>query len=276
MSCPVKQAIKEIRGSGIVDDAEWKVAYLRGIGPEHGHYAMYPEEYKPSGHVNLSRVEGGTATPLAMYICDDTAFYITTRKIMLARFELEEGMPEQCEAFIAANLAHLPGRSRQDIAVGLIESILQDHVKTQLMALAALLDQLEQYLLAKIEVAARSGKKFKVSIPNLAFDVEIDAGAAHDLPRLQWTLNSIITYVNNLHLGDLVAGKPPQIAPLEDPPQLSGADMIVARDGGVAELVGEELDILEYVRAVEQYRCRAIGKMNEIYDVCRGLIDGLL
>jgi len=256
MTCPVKQAIKEIRGSGVVDDAEWKLMRI----------------------VGSSESEESSTT----YVCDDTAFYITTRKIMQARFELEEGTTEQCEKFIA-EWGWLPGQTHREIAVRLIDTILQDHVKTQLALLADLFDQLEQYILAKIETAARRGKRFKVSIPNLAFDVSIDTGIAHDPPQLQWTMNSIVAYVNKLNLGDLVLLRDrKQIEPLGPPPQLAAPDTRVPQREDspckkyIDELISQELQVLDYVRCVEKYHCSAVNKMGEIRDNCNGLIKSLL
>lgn len=97
MSCPVVQAIKEIRGAGLYkDDPEESAENVIKLGGEGDEF-----------------------------VCDDMTFYMMARKMELARFELSKPDFAQCKSKYARMFKDVVGNDYSQLYKKIIDKALK-------------------------------------------------------------------------------------------------------------------------------------------------------
>lgn len=238
-TCPVVKAIAELRGG-------W--------------------EYEETQTIKI----GGSDKE--EYVLDDANYYITLRKIDLARFELSRPSDEKIKKFFL-EYAKFVGGTRRDIYKAIYTG--NRYLYKQFIHLVDIIGKLENTL----SVAVLRHDNLNVSIPSITFLPDIDEIILFDTFALEQTMNKIINYVNKLNIEALTGVKKRQIS--EVPSFTATLDMDVRLDATGTELeqmkkmLEQEVIVAAYVDKLEKYHTAVINHMNSVFDACVREIDAL-
>jgi len=169
----------------------------------------------------------------------------------------------------------------------LIERVLRRHIYTQFVQLVDLLANMEQLIISKITKLSAAGKAINVSLPDIFMLPHIDELIVYRPDVLRTTVNKIIDYVNKININSIitnpVSSKIPHVAAISATP-IAG-DTQIADDRGMDAagyiekmhaVLAHEIVVAGYICAVEKYHVEVINHMNQIYDVCKKIIAGLI
>ncbi len=255
--CPVVKAIREIRGAGLCDDDDTQTVKLGGSD---------------------AQIE---------YVCDDVSFYITTRKMTLARFELSRPTMQECvhkyhELFRADYTDYAA------IYAHIVEHALEKkYMYRQFVQLVDLLENINQPILRRVDNLARQGKPVNISLPDIIFLPHVDQIIAYRPDILEHTINKIIDYVNRINIDSLIPSHAraniKHVGPFTAAEQLDMSISIEPIDATTpAEymeqmnaLLNHEITVAKYVNGIEKYQCMVINHMNKIYDFCKKIMTEL-
>lgn len=244
-ACPVVRVINEIRGGGFDDDGDRGLVKLGGGGG-------------------------------ACFILDDMSFYIMSRKMELARFELTKPSEAACRlkyrimfpyATTGATYAHIMNNVFK-----------KKYVYDQFMQLVTLIEKMESLIIDKI--SNMSAQQMNVSLPDIILLPDVDQFIHHPAVLCK-TMNQIIDYINKIDVNSLLRESVrTNIAKIEcfkgDPPEMSTRFTPAQNIPDMKKMLDLELSVAGYVKNVEEYHCYVIDHVNEIYDACGRIIDGLV
>jgi hypothetical protein len=258
MQCPVARAAAEIRGGDIYTD---------------------DNEESTSRLIKIGGVE---------YVFDDAAFYIMSRKMELARFELRRPSPAQI-VVKCKNMFVVP-ITRGELYYALIDKIFKNkYVYTQFIKLVDLLGEMEGLIYSHIEHIARNGQPVNISLPDITLLPFIDQLITYRPDILCATMNKIIDYVNRINISAIVKITQTHIAPMAPfSGELTRSDEKIEFNGefngkfdekitidDMKKMLDIELEIASYIRTVEEYHCDVINHMNNVVDACESIIGAL-
>jgi hypothetical protein len=261
MTCPVVAAIREIRGAGLYKD---------------------DCEESPDDVIKL----GGNNTDIE-FVCDDMTFYMMTRRMELARFELSKPDFAQCKAKYTRMFKNIVGIDYSTLYTRIINQALKKKfLYKQFVELVELIGETEQLIEIKVNSAARRGVPINISIPDIILLPHIDQLIIYRTDILCATMNKIINYMNKINVNSLLSepvnSNIPQIKPFAvTPPDMktqipeidaTDADEFLA---GMKRTLEHEMAVASYIREVEKYQCGVINHVNMAYDVCKKIIDGI-
>lgn len=255
--CPVVKTICEIRGAGTyIDD--------------------------PELHDNNVIKIGGVE-----FVCDDMSFYIMSRKMRLARFELSRPSLIACEAGYSNMFRNVVGIDYATLYTRIIDSALKKkYVYYQFMQLVDLIGEMEQLIIARIDTAGRSGQSINISLPDLFLLPHLDRCIVARPDVLAHTMDKIIEYINKINVNALlkepVRGIVPRVAKFSclapdmktviPPIDASSVEEFIS---GMHKTLEHEIVVASYIQDIEKYHCMVINHMNQVYDICKKIIDGL-
>jgi hypothetical protein len=264
--CPVNRVIKEIRGSGMFDDdAEDSTARVIKLGGSDG----------SSGE---------------SCVLDEMSFYIMSRRIALARFEISNPTVAGCEAKYKSMFHDIVGKEYKALCWHIIDTALEKkHLYNQFVRLVDLLGAVEELIIARVEALGRAGAPVNVSLPELVLFPHVDRVIVYQPAALAETINQIIRYVNKININSIlkepVAGSISAVGVFSgpaldfstriEPISSAGRPTVESYMAGMRKILNQELEVAEYVRELEKYHCVIINHMNRIYDVCRQMVGGL-
>jgi len=250
--CPVVKVIREIRGAGYSDESDDNVIIV-----------------------------GGSEGLIA--VSDNVSFYIMSRKMELARFELTRPTPAACQAKYKSMFRGVVGHDNYHNYVRIIDKVFnRDHMYKQFSRLMELIDDIEELIVAKVGTLARAGKSANVTLPTIALPEHIDSVIMYNPALLCIVVNQIIKYINSMKINSLL--KTPvtgQIDPVpkfdaEEPDMKIVIQPVASADAAaLGDLLEQEMIVANYVKLVEQYHCLVINHINKVYDVCYKIIGSI-
>lgn len=232
------------------------------------------------GENNLVKLGGSDSS--SEFICDDMTFYMMQRKMELARFELSRPDAEQQKIKCISMFRDTSDATYYQIYVRLIDRALKKkYIYDQFVQMIDLIDEMEQLVAARVELAGRKGIPINISIPNIFFLPHIDQVIIYRPDVLADTINKIIDYMNNLNLNAIL--KTPIMNKIAHVDKFTGQLDMTARidavDGtleGMHSALNKELEVATYIREIEKYQCGVINHVNNVYDKCKKIIDSLV
>jgi hypothetical protein len=264
-SCPVLMAITEIRGGGLYgDDAELTDARVVRLG----------------GHSGKE------------YVMDNAPFYIMSRKIELARFELTRPDLQSCARKYKFMFGFMEGQTNGSVYNKLIENILgKRFMYEQYIQLVDLLGQLDDLILAKVLYMSNKGTPINISLPDIFMSPHVNQVILYRPDVLERSINDMIDYVNKININSLLS-KPMNIhishvkkidavcpdmnAKIHtDSHTQSHIDTPEQYIAEMKRLLAIEIDIAMYISAIEKYHSDVINHVNKIYDACGQMVDDL-
>jgi hypothetical protein len=265
MTCPVVRAIKEIRGAGL---------------------------YQDENSESTDRVIkiGGNNSPTEL-VCDEISFYIMVRKLELARFELSKPNIEDCRIKYKKMFGEVVGLDYSSLYSRLIDTVLdKSHIYRQFVELINLIGELEQTIIIVVRTVGTRGTPINMSVPDMFLHPHIDKLIIYRPDILSDTINKVIDYVNKLNINSILTEKiTVSVAPVEKfkPKHLPSMDTIINPAENeipspekfievMQSILGQETEVANYIGEIEQYQCYIINRVNEIYDVVRRMINGII
>jgi len=262
MQCPIVIAINEIRVGGYYKDED--------------------------SDVNVIKI-GGNDSPIE-FVCDEVGYYIMSRKMELARFELSNPNHEATNLKYRLSFGWMIPSDYSQLYTRIIDrAIKKDYLYNQFVQLVNLIGEMEEFIITSVAAAGRAGKVINVSLPDIILMPHIDQIIVYRPDVLMATINKIISYINRLNITSLL-GEPVQkniemVTPFTGIPPCMSTQVIskaVVFDSAekylksMHELLAHEIIVADYVQKVENYQCGVINKMNSIYDVCKKIISLLI
>ncbi len=251
MKCPVVSAIEEIRGGGWEDDC--------------------------MGDTNVVKIGGIEGS---IYVSDDVQYYMMTKKMEIARFELSQPGLVECRIKYHVIL------NRSRTVSGVINRTLPSHLYRQFVELVDIIGSMEDVILLRIKTLNRTGRYCNLSIPDIILLPNIDQIIIYRPDILCQTMNKIIDYVNKINVSALlktpIVAQISKVSALEiEPPIIanftetifSTADEYIAE---IKKINTEEMKVCEYVKNIEKYHVEVINHMNQVYDYCQKIIDNMI
>lgn len=253
MSCPVVRVIKEIKGSGIFkSDLEYTNDRVVKIGG------------------NDSNIE---------QVCDNIQFYIMTRMLDMARFELSRPNLEQCRNKSSKMFDEIAGKTFAQVYDILMTKC--NKLSKQFSGLIKIMDDFERHLLVKISKL----REINITLPDIVFipDTEI---LIYRPDILKYTMDKIINYVNTINVNPILCTHVVSNIKLVPEFKIAPLDwnMIVEQPSGktseeyiasMQKSLDSEMIVAEYANSVEKYQADIINHMNDVYDVLKKIIKGL-
>jgi hypothetical protein len=259
--CPVVRTMRDIRTGGMyVDDAE-------------------------DARDRIIRV--GSGETAVEYVMNDTAYYMMTRQIEFARFELTRPSAEACKMKFKKMFSDLVGMTEDTLRMHIIDKALtRKYIHEQFMRLVDLIGRIEELIMEKVnELAARPSITLNVSLPDIVFLPRIDQFIIYNPEAAEHTVNKIIDYVNKININSILpepVNTKIEYVPAMKAPPLTVGELIQKPTGDAAEMLRDmkktlerECAVAKYVDQVEQYHCKVINHMTQIYNTCQLLVDGL-
>lgn len=254
MLCPVVATINEIKGAGwyAADDSDDVV------------------------------VLGGSDS--TQYVCDEMSFYMTTRKMDLARFELKRPSVEEYAKFYARGYSEYADITYSEMYTKLIDRALKKKLLyAQFVDLVTLISDMEDLILSRVEAAGRAGQSINVSLPDIILLPHIDSIIIYRADALEKTINKIISYINKINVNSLIKD-PVAInvahvrgfdAKMESQTVIPGVHATTADEylAGIKMMLEHEIKVAEYIRELEKYQCYVINHLNQVYDICKKIIS---
>ncbi len=262
--CPVVEAINAIRGGGIYKD---------------------DMEDDPSAIVRVGGVE---------YVMNDISYYISSRKIELARFELSRPTLQACKAKYKKTFAPLTGLTYSALRVHIIDrAIDRPFAYEAFINIVDLIGKIEELIIDVVATLARKGKPINISLPDMLFLPHIDRIIVYDPAAMEHTMNKIIEYINKLDVGSItdapkLTQRIPNVARFIPPAAVDDMahSTVVSPDtstlstpedyiAAMKTISEAETHVTEYVSGIEKYHCVVVGHMQQVYDRCALLVDSL-
>ena len=253
MSCPVVRVISEIKGSGVFkSDLEYTNDRVVKIGG------------------NDSNVE---------QVCDNIQFYIMTRMLDMARFELSRPTLDQCRNKSVSMFNNTAGKTYSQIYDMLMTKC--NKLSKQFDGLIKVMDDFEKHLLSKISKLT----EINITLPDVVFipDTEI---LIYRPDILKYTIDKIINYVNAINVNSILCT--PVTTNIELTPEFKTSalnwDTIIDQPTGstseeyiisMQKSLDSEMIVAEYANSVEKYQVDIINHMNTVYDILKKIIKGL-
>lgn len=261
--CPVVRAIHEIRGGGIYsDDAESDPTFLIKLG-------------------------GGNGQEI---LCDHVSFYIMTRKMELARFELGRPDTAACAQKCVRMFGHIAGQTYSHICTELINKMpSKKYIYDQFTQLLNMVTEIEYTFCAHVSKIS-AGDVLNVSLPDINMPVDADELIVYRPDVLREMINKLVNYINGLNINSIISepvSSNIKLMPIFDgqkPDMTQRAVALVESKHDSAEeyltlmnqFLTEEMTVAQYVLALEKYQCTALNCMNEMYSICKKIIEGLI
>lgn len=260
MTCPVVAAIGEIYGGGL--------------------YSM-----DTSNVVTIGGSDG------LEYVSDNSYYYITQKKLELARFELSRPNDIQCNNKLVDMFGDLRGINFHDLYRKLIRITLKNkYMYKQFTQLISLIRDMEKYIITRISVAQKFNKPINVTIPSIKFPSYIDKIILYDPNALTIAINAIVEYINNLNINSLLT------EPIKDKIELMGEfttdkqlpnlnfatpnefDYMPTEEciEYMHKLLDKQTIVIEYINEIEKYHCNVINHVNMIFDRCKKIINSFI
>lgn len=267
MQCPVVRTIQEIRGGNwYVDDTDDTATDTKNV--------IY---YRPEFTKNKKIINGGSeTTDLKPVVCDDMQFYITSRMMSLARFELSKPDDEAIGRKSAIMFKDIVGKNKSDIVIHLIDNAMPKHIYKQFVQLINIIGDMEDIIVIKL----RTMKQINISLPDIFLLPYIDRLIVYRPDVLCDTINAVTVYMNKLNVNSMLS------EPIKTP--ISSVDRFEAAEPTSAvgselpktieemhEMLNAELEVAKYLVKVEAYQCKVINHMGLIYDRCKKIITDL-
>lgn len=272
MTCPVVKALTEIRGGWL------------GAGTDGEDHSTKVIKIGGAGGVE--------------YVNDNVAYYITSRKISLARLRLQMRSGQSSARLPAAvvQFAHLNGKKYKEIFMHLVNHVVRRHyLLDQLVGLIDLINQLEIIVSIKSAELARQNQPTNISLCSLVIPPEYTAAVTYNPAALYIVARHIITYINKMNLNSISAAEtaaPPRMEAPIAPDELSAEianfadkqapqfDLNVTASpeqllSQLEELLRHEEIVAEVVQKMEKYQCEVINKLNPAYDIIVGVLNGM-
>jgi hypothetical protein len=248
MSCPVVETIKEIYGAGIFID-----------------------EFDND---SLVKIGGGNVE----YLCDSAKFYITTRKMEFARYELNDVEFKNLKNGFFDNIVD---KSYKEIYEFIIDKVLNNkYVYNQFVNLINLIDVMEKALLRRIHRLGKEKKEINVSIPDMMFSTNVDTLILYRPDVLCETVNTIISYIMRLNIRSIIKESVSiDIKKIDAFPHKLDMEIVVAGPLNTNEdakrILQHEMVVADHVLKLEKYHCEVINQLNKIYHYCDKIIENL-
>lgn len=253
MTCPVVKAISEIRGAGLfIDDDTSSIIKLGG---------------------NQSNCE---------IVFDDMLFYMNSRKLELARFELSKPSMSDCETKAKKFYG---GITYSELYSKLIDTVFKKkYMYEQFVRLVDLISDMEKLIEKKVEYISGMGKPLNITIPDIILLPHIDKLIIYRPDVLNNTTNKIIDYVNKININTIIDNpvrinvKPVDKFVMRDMnteiPNITGRnpDEILK---SMHQSLEHELNVCKYLHEIEKYQCNVINRLNDVFDVCNRLVSEL-
>ena len=243
--CPVVAAIREIRGGFYADRVE-------------------------NDNTNMIKI-GGSDTR----ICDEMSYYIMSRMMELARFELSRPDLDQCKEFLKKYILS------DNIYNDILEKRNHNHVAEQLDALCDIISQMEEIIGG---YAARNTTPLNLSLSSIDINTNIDA---YNTQELKHTCDAIVDYINSLninvllstpintqidHIAEFVAARPASVSNRDIVGNGANLDTPEAALKHAHDLLSRELIVARYIAEIEKYQCAIINHLGKVYDRCENII----
>lgn len=259
--CPVVRVIRDIRGGGIyVDDSEESAERVIKLG----------------GSENTTE-----------FIFDDMSFYIMSRKMELARFELSKPTLVACENKYKSMFRDMVDIDYTSLYTRIIDrAFKKKYIYQQFVQLIDLLSELEELILARVDNMGRTNQPINISLPDMFLLPHVDQLIIYRPDILANTMNQIINYINRININALL--KEPlrdTVSPVEPfsstPPNMNtriekiSANSVESYLTGMKNILAQELEVALYIREIEGYQCKVINHVNKVYDICKKMTAGL-
>ncbi len=262
--CPVVEAIHTIRGGGIyVDDMESSSEGLVKLGGQDNEYVM-----------------------------NDISYYIISRKIELARFELSKPTAAACKIKYKKMFTSVAGLSHSGLLKYIIDNALNKrYVYEQFTNIIDLIGRIEELIIDLADHLARANKSINVSLPDIIFHPNIDKLIMYDPSALEQAMNKIIDYVNKINVNSIiknpVTARISRVAAFRPPTALDPNTQIYRPDissfmtpdeylTAMKKVLEQEVHVAMYAGEIEKYQCNVVNHMGQAYDFCASLVDELV
>ncbi len=271
-SCPIITTIHEIRGAGIyADDQEESTDRL----------------------IKVIRADtrGASSAQQIEYVMADVSFYMMSRKLELARFEVSNPTLTACKLKHKKMFSSIIGLTNAELCTYIIDKALnKKYLYTQFTRLVDLIGDIEGLIIDQVDALGRDGRQINVSLPNITFLPHIDQLIIYNPTALEQTTNKIIDYINKLNVNSILAAPivtklrpvPPfrPTVPLDSISQwaddLAPTDTVSGYLLDMKKMMSREMLVATYVNEIEKYHCDVINHMTAIYLTCKLLVDGLV
>ena len=269
-TCPVVKVIREIHGAGLADEDTGRVAL-----------AWQSQSRRKRGGAE----DNDDGTISKSVVMDEVAFYITMRKMELARFELSAPSVTACAAKYRSMFRDTIDVTYSELYTRLVDKVVGHTMRDRFVRLIDMLGDMESLIIIKADMLARDGRAINVSLPDMCVGPSV--AIVHQPEVLCAAANIIIDYVNNIRIDSLLRtptgpSRIPHIAAYSGPtPDMTTAvSSIVASTAagymaGMQKILSHEVELAMYVRDVEAYHCKVINHLGAVFVVCDQLIDGL-
>lgn len=262
MLCPVVRTIKEI--------------YKRTNSYDGG---------SETEDVKLTLVGGEEKMPV---IYGDMDFYMTVRKLEVARFELGKPDIEKCTRYL---LAHpFANKSYHDVYITILRaSPSKSFLYRQFVDLYNMVKTMEMTIMENI---GKYKKCVNISLPSLAINGSVDVAMLYKPNILQQIAEALVDYMNELDISCIASSvsrpgdkpsrkkfkleaKPPTVIDMKKiVPHISGDSLTTTSAiEKIHEILSCEIEVANYIRQIEGYQAEIIDVMNDIFAQCQLIVD---
>ncbi len=268
MECPVVRTIREIRGGGLYDGGD-----EQDDNTETKNVIWLRPEFK---NHKKNKITGGNDC-IRSVVCDDMQFYIMSRMMSLARFELSKPDDETIRRKSAIMFKEVAGLSWDECATLLIDTAMPKHIYKQFVQLINIIGELEEIIVTKL----RTMKQINISLPDIFLLPYIDRLIVYRPDVLCDTINAIRDYMNKLNVNSMLSEpiktKIDNIEKFDEPidakpPIQAELPRTIVE---MHEMLNAELLVAKYLVKVEAYQCMVINHMGIIYDRCKKIMEDL-
>lgn len=254
--CPVVRTIKEIRGSGMYEDGGEETS------------------------ANVVKLGGDSSTE---YVSDDMTFYMISRKMEFARFELANPDDAACKSKYARMFSNVAGRSYGQVYADIIGmGVKKKFMYKQFVGIIELIGDMEQKIELRVCKEASSGRHVNVSLPDIILLPHIDKLIMYRADVLEDTINKIISYVNKINVNSLLVEPVTCDLPKVQKFDITAPNMskIITADTSLMldkmrSVLDQEMEVADYIHKMEKYHCIVINHLNMVYEVCKKIISRL-
>lgn len=253
--CPVVKAIQDIRGGNIFDDESDN------------------DLIKLGGNENCQEI-----------VYDDSLYYLMSRKIELARFELTRPNLDQCRNKFGKMFENIRGKTYRQIYNDFISQVSNKiYLYDQFANLIRLILNMEKLVAEKIiQLSRQKNINMNVSLSSIHMSPDMNIIILYNPDILCNVTNIIIDYINKLNINNLLVD--PLIikvsyidkctAQLDMNKKITIPEAYTAVDylNKIKNVLNQELEVINYIKDVEKYQCMAINHINQVYDICKKII----
>lgn len=220
------------------------------------------------------------------YVCDDSAYYINSRRIELAQFEASNPTPAQITAKFHSMFGYMINSKRLTVYKHIInQSQTKVLVHAQLARLADLVNRLNELLVIKVMEAAKEGKSaaLAVSLPDIEIIPSIDRGVIFDSLLMDNAIESILQYMRELNveallkspLDDVVDWSPLEKGPRYDPNVEEERDIRTKTIENMYKLLDAEANAVAQIRNIEKFHHHVLIRMGMVQSRIGKIIEKL-